>query len=88
MFAHGRFDATIASPLTPLLLEKHPPLGKLRFMDWDPSSKVCLVWLYQKDFNSKQAKQWQALMREMLKDGFSANSDAPFRGKRPNFGLC
>ncbi len=71
MFAHGRFDATIASPLAyRFYLEKHPPLGKLRFMDWDPSSKgVSGLALSKKTFNSKQAKQWQALMREMLKDG-------------------
>ncbi|TXI89607.1 MAG: ABC transporter substrate-binding protein [Burkholderiaceae bacterium] len=71
MFARGRFDATIASPLAyRYYLEKHPALGKLRFLDWDPSSKgVSGLALSKKTFSAKQAKQWQALMREMIKDG-------------------
>lgn len=71
MFAHGRFDATIASPLAyRYYLQRYPPLGKIRFMDWDPSSKsISALALSKKSFSAKQAKQWQALMRGMLSDG-------------------
>lgn len=71
MFAHGRFDATIASPLASrYYLERFPPHGKVRYIDWDPSSKgVSGLALSKKTFTAKQAKQWQALMHEMLRDG-------------------
>lgn len=71
MFAHGRFDATIASPLAyRYYLERYPPQGQVRFMDWDPGSKsISALALSKKTFSSKQAKQWQALMRTMLSDG-------------------
>lgn len=71
MFAHGRFDATIASPLAyRYYLERYPPHGKIRFMDWDPGSKaVSALALSKKSFSAKQAKQWQALIRNMLSDG-------------------
>lgn len=71
MFAHGRFDATIASPLAyRYYLERYPPHGNIRFMDWDPGSKsISALALSKKTFSSKQAKQWQTLMRMMLSDG-------------------
>jgi ABC-type amino acid transport substrate-binding protein len=71
MFAHGRFDATIASPLAyRYYLERYPPHGKIRFMDWDPGSKaVSALALSKKSFSAKQARQWQALMRSLLNDG-------------------
>lgn len=71
MFAHGRFDATIASPLAyRYYLERYPPQGKIRFMDWDPGSKaVSAIALSRKTFSAKQARQWQALIRSMLNDG-------------------
>ncbi|MBC3883327.1 transporter substrate-binding domain-containing protein [Undibacterium sp. LX40W] len=71
MFAHGRFDATIASPLAyRYYLERYPPHGRIRFMDWDPGSKsVSSLALSKKAFSAKQARQWQALIRAMLSDG-------------------
>lgn len=71
MFAHGRFAATIASPLAyRFYFERYPPHGKVRYLDWDPNSKaVSALVLSKKTFTSRQAKQWQALMKTMLNDG-------------------
>ena len=71
MFAHGRFDATIASPLAyRYYFERYPPRGKVRYLDWDTNSKaVSALVLSKKAFSAKQARQWQALMKTMLSDG-------------------
>ena len=71
MFAHGRFDATIASPLAyRYYLDRYPPHGRIRFMDWDPGSKsISSLAFSKKTFSAKQARQWQALILAMLHDG-------------------
>lgn len=75
MFARGRFDATIASPLAyRYYLKAYPPNGKVRFMNWDLGEKsVSSLVLSKKSFTEEQARQWQALISTLIANGTILN---------------
>ena len=71
MFASGRFQATIASPLAyRYYLKRYPVVGAMRFMDWDPGNKsISALVLSKKTFSEEQIRQWQNLIRSLIEDG-------------------
>lgn len=71
MFARGRFDATIASPLAyQYYLKVHRPQGEIRYMNWDIGARgASALVLSKKHFTEKQATQWQLLVQSLIADG-------------------
>ena len=93
----GLVDLAFVQPVVYRSYLSDPQLAQLRILDWVPKDQesVGALILSRKTFSPQQARQWDALLASLLKDGAAGRiygaflpaaqaRDAVYRGERPS----